>query len=66
MVTVGGVEGAEGGWAGATGRLLDNPTIDVGTGPRSTEIGTLTDLDIGFVQTFETGGQRGERGFSGP
>ena len=30
-------------------------------GPRHTEVGTLTDLDVGFAQLFETGGQRAAR-----
>ena len=55
------IEEARGRLAGARVRFRDNPTIDVGAGPRSTNIGTLTDLDIGFVQSFETGGRREER-----
>ena len=49
---------ARGRLLGARVRFRDNPTIDVGTGPRNTEAGTLTDLDVGFAQLFETGGQR--------
>ena len=55
------IEEARGRLAGARVRFRENPTIDVGTGPRSTEGGNLTDLDIGFVQSFETGGQRAAR-----
>ncbi len=55
------IEEARGRLAGARVRLRDNPTIDVGTGPRLTEAGTLTDLDVGFAQVFETGGQRAAR-----
>ena len=55
------IEEARGRLAGARVRFRDNPTFDVGTGPRRTEVGTLTDLDIGFVQSFETGGQRAAR-----
>ena len=55
------IEEARGRLAGAQVRFRDNPTIDLGTGPRRTEIGTLTDLDIGFVHSFETGGQRAAR-----
>jgi cobalt-zinc-cadmium efflux system outer membrane protein len=55
------IEEARGRLAGARVRLRDNPTIDVGTGPRTTEAGTLTDLDVGFAQLFETGGQRAAR-----
>ena len=55
------IEEARGRLAGAQVRFRDNPTIDVGAGPRSTDFGTLTDLDIGFVQSFETGGRRAER-----
>ncbi len=52
---------ARGRLAGARVRLRDNPSIDLGTGPRTTETGMLTDLDVGFVQSFETGGQRAAR-----
>lgn len=55
------IEEARGRLAGARVRFRDNPSIDLGIGPRSTETGTLTDLDIGFVQSFETGGQRAAR-----
>ena len=55
------IEEARGRLLGARVRFRDNPTIDVGTGPRNTEAGTLTDLDVGFAQLFETGGQRGAR-----
>ena len=55
------IDEARGRLAGARVRLRDNPTIDVGAGPRSTEAGTLTDVDVGFVQSFETGGQRAAR-----
>ncbi len=55
------IEEARGRLAGARVRFRENPTFDVGTGPRTTEAGTLTDLDIGFVQSFETGGQRAAR-----
>lgn len=52
---------ARGRLAGARVRFRENPTIDAGTGPRVTEAGTLTDLDVGFAQVFETGGQRAAR-----
>ena len=55
------IEEARGRLAGARVRFRDNPTVDVGAGPRSTDVGTLTDLDIGFIQSFETGGQRAAR-----
>jgi outer membrane protein, heavy metal efflux system len=55
------IEEVRGRLAGARVRFRDNPTIDVGTGPRNTEAGTLTDLDVGFAQLFETGGQRAAR-----
>ena len=47
------IEEAQGRLLGARVRFRDNPTIDVGTGPRNTEAGTLTDLDVGFAQLFE-------------
>src|SRR5580765_4379083 len=55
------IEEARGRLIGARVRFRDNPTIDVGMGPRATEAGTMTDLDIGFAQLFETGGQRAAR-----
>jgi len=55
------IEEARGRLAGARIRYRDNPTIDASTGPRSTEVGTLTDVDIGISQVFETGGQRAAR-----
>src|SRR5262245_29397587 len=51
----------------ARGRLIgarlrrDNPIIDAASGPRATDAGTLTDVDIGVSQLFETGGQRAAR-----
>jgi cobalt-zinc-cadmium efflux system outer membrane protein len=55
------IEEARGRLVGARIRFRDNPVVDVGTGPRNTEAGTLTDLDVGFAQLFETGGQRAAR-----
>jgi cobalt-zinc-cadmium efflux system outer membrane protein len=55
------IEEARGRLVGARLRHRDNPTIDVASGPRTTETGTLTDFDIGFGQVFETGGQRAAR-----
>jgi cobalt-zinc-cadmium efflux system outer membrane protein len=55
------IEEARGRLIGARVRFRDNPTIDVGSGPRNTEAATLTDLDVGFAQLFETGGQRAAR-----
>jgi cobalt-zinc-cadmium efflux system outer membrane protein len=55
------IEEARGRLTGARVRFRENPTIDVGSGPRTTEQGTLTDLDLGFAQSFETGGQRAAR-----
>ena len=55
------IDEARGRLAGARVRFRDSPSLDVSTGPRSTEAGTLMDLDIGFSQVFETGGQRAAR-----
>jgi cobalt-zinc-cadmium efflux system outer membrane protein len=55
------IEEARARLVGARVRFRDNPTFDVGAGPRDTEVGTLADLDIGFAQSFETGGQRAAR-----
>ena len=40
------IEEARGRLAGAGVRFRENPTIGVASGPRTTEVGTLTDLDI--------------------
>jgi cobalt-zinc-cadmium efflux system outer membrane protein len=55
------IEEARGRLTGARVRFRDNPTIDASAGPRSTDVGTLTDVDIGISQVFETGGQRAAR-----
>src|SRR6185503_1500864 len=55
------IEEARGRLAGARVRFRENPTIDAAVGPRSTEVGTLTDVEVGFTQVFETGGQRAAR-----
>jgi outer membrane protein, heavy metal efflux system len=55
------IEEARGRLAGAQVRFRENPAVDIGIGPRRTEVGTLTDFDIGFAQLFEAGGQRAAR-----
>ena len=55
------IEEARGRLSGAQVRFRDNPVVDVGMGPRRMDVGTLTDLDIGFTQLFESGGQRAAR-----
>jgi cobalt-zinc-cadmium efflux system outer membrane protein len=55
------IEEARGRLAGARIRHRDNPTLDIGAGPRSTDTGRLMDVDIGISQVFETGGQRAAR-----
>jgi outer membrane protein, heavy metal efflux system len=55
------IEETRGRLAGARVRYRDNPTIEGSAGPRSTETGTLTDVDVGIAQVFETGGQRAAR-----
>lgn len=52
---------ARGRLAGARVRHRDNPTVDIGAGPRSTDTGRLMDVDVGISQVFETGGQRAAR-----
>jgi cobalt-zinc-cadmium efflux system outer membrane protein len=47
--------------AGARVRLRENPVVDAWAGPRSTPSATLTDLQFGISQTFETGGRRAAR-----
>ena len=46
---------------GARLRFRENPSLDVASGPRRTEAGTRLDLEVGFSQRFETGGQRAVR-----
>jgi cobalt-zinc-cadmium efflux system outer membrane protein len=46
---------------GARVRQRESPVIDVSSGPRATAAGTSADLDVGFSQSFETGGQRAAR-----
>jgi cobalt-zinc-cadmium efflux system outer membrane protein len=55
------IEEARGRLAGARVRFRDNPALDVGSGPRKTDAGTLIDLDVGITQVLETGGQRAAR-----
>ena len=55
------IEEARGRLAGARIRHRDNPTLDIGAWPRSTDTGRLMDVDIGLSQVFETGGQRAAR-----
>src|ERR1700752_172090 len=55
------IEEARGRLSGASVRFRDNPIIDIASGPRMTEAGNLIDLDVGFSQVFETGGQRAAR-----
>jgi cobalt-zinc-cadmium efflux system outer membrane protein len=46
---------------GASARFRDNPIIETNVGPRSADGTRTADLDIGFLQQFETGGQRRAR-----
>jgi hypothetical protein len=52
---------ARGRLAGARIRYRDDPMIEASAGLRSTEAGTLPNVDIGISQIFETGGQRAAR-----
>jgi cobalt-zinc-cadmium efflux system outer membrane protein len=55
------IEEARGRLVGARIRYRDNPTFDFAAGPRSVDGTTLTDIDLGVSQLFETGGQRAAR-----
>lgn len=55
------IEEARGRLVGARIRYRDNPTVDFSTGPRDVDGNTLTDVDLGVSQLFETGGQRSAR-----
>lgn len=55
------IEEARGRIVGARIRFRDNPVIDVSSGPRKLETGTVTDYEIGINQIFEPGGRRGAR-----
>lgn len=46
---------------GASVRSRENPTADASIGPRRSDLGTSTDIDVGFSYPFETGGQRSAR-----
>ena len=55
------IDEARGRLVGARNRFRENPTIDAAAGPRQVEGATLTDIDVGLSQLFETGGQRAAR-----
>lgn len=56
------VEEARGRLVGARVRFQSNPYVDVTSGRRRTFDGrSTTDLEVGLLQTFETGGQRAAR-----
>src|SRR5580765_3220856 len=55
------IEETRGRLVGARIRHRDNPIIDFAAGPRSVDGSTLTDIDLGVIQLFETGGQRAAR-----
>lgn len=55
------IEEARGRIVGARIRFRDNPVIDVATGPRKLETGTVTDYEVGINQIFEAGGRRSAR-----
>ena len=46
---------------GARVRFRENPDIEAFAGPRRGDAGTTADVDVGFTQRFETGGQRAAR-----
>jgi cobalt-zinc-cadmium efflux system outer membrane protein len=41
----------------ASARIRQNPLLEAHIGPRATDSGRTTDVDVGFSQQFETGGQ---------
>jgi cobalt-zinc-cadmium efflux system outer membrane protein len=45
----------------ASARFRDNPILETSAGPRAGAGNRSTDVDIGFSQAFETGGQRSAR-----
>lgn len=55
------IDEARGRLVGARVRYRYNPTIDFSAGPRAVDGDTLTDVDFGVSQLFETGGQRAAR-----
>ncbi len=46
---------------GAAARLREEPTIAASAGPRESPEGRFVDVELGFEQLFEIGGQRGAR-----
>lgn len=56
------IEEARGRLAGASVRFQNNPYLDITSGERRTFDGrSTTDLEVGILQMFETGGQRDAR-----
>jgi cobalt-zinc-cadmium efflux system outer membrane protein len=55
------IDEARGRLAGAQVRFRDNPVIDASAGPRWLETGTVTDYELGVLQTFELGNRRDAR-----
>lgn len=55
------IEESRGRLVGARVRFRDNPQLSFSAGPRNGPGDVSTDLEIGFSQTFETGGQRKAR-----
>src|SRR6476659_6146877 len=55
------IDEARGRLAGAQVRFRDNPIIDASAGPRWLETGTVTDYELGVLQTFELGNRRDAR-----
>jgi cobalt-zinc-cadmium efflux system outer membrane protein len=55
------VEEARGRLAGASLRLRENPVVEAAAGRRDTGSASEEELELGFSQTFETGGRRDAR-----
>lgn len=55
------IDEARGRLVGARMRFRDNPVVDLSTGPRWLETGTVTDYEIGISQIVEPGGRRAAR-----
>lgn len=61
LIALARIEESRGRLIGARLRFRENPSLDVAGGPRRTDTGTSADLEVGFSQLFEIGGQRAAR-----
>lgn len=61
LIARGRIEESRARLVGARLRYPENPSLDVSGGPRRKDGGTYADIEVGFSQRFQTGGQRDAR-----